>query len=1356
MVDVLQPSVVASAAAAAASTMIDPPTRIAAVHHHRPAFASADRSDFDTSASESESSSVHPPHHRAARSPLASGSIQTSVSSTLKHRRPRKGQFRPRSSPLDYEALERDQSPFRGFFVLFWMAMAWYTVTTFHHNMRVEGFPLRVHFLFYISHDGLVLALSDLVLIATCFLCVPLQWCVMSGALSIRSAYLVQHLWQAVWFGCVVGWVFVRNWPWVQAGFFCLHGIAMLMKQHSYTASNLELHYKKRQLEKCEAEIGKLKKVRDSDDPAPDDVIAGDAKLVSLTEEVEQLKSELVKKTVAFPANVTVANFLDYMLVPTLVYELEYPRTPKFRPMYFFEKALATMGTFLLLYITVEHYILPTLAITQQIDFMTSLMYLIIPFMVCYLLIFFIIFECICNAFAEITCFADREFYEDWWNSCTFDEYARKWNKPVHEFLLRHVYGDTIANLKFSKTNATLLTFFVSSLFHELVFVVTGKTVKMFVLYMFWLQMLQIPLIYVTRVPAIRKQKTLGNAFFWFGMFLLYPKDHSHRISKGSITVFAERETAEALFVVEKETWVELEEGIDHIMNRLEQGITHAKYMQLYTLIYNYCTSSRMGPTEPIGVSAGSANKGAHLMGSELYNQLKDYLRKHLNELLSKADDSIDGSLLVYYTKQWTRFTLASTLVHHIFKYLNRHWVKREIDEGHRSVYDINTLCLVSWKDVLFLSVQTNVMAAVLKLIQKQRDGETIEHSLVKSVVDSFVALGLDENDSTKPTLDIYKQFFELPFISATELYYTTESEKFISENSITDYMKKAEARLLEEENRVQLYLHPSTHKPLITTCETVLIKSHTPPIQEEFQSLLDQDQVDDLKRMYGLLSRVPEGLEKLRTTFEAHVRKQGLSAVEKVAESAANAEPAGEKGEDEEEEAPKKKPALKGKTGAAGGDKSDAVEPKVYVEALLAVHKKYHDLVQDAFRGEAGFVASLDKACREFINRNRVCKVGSSKSPELLARFCDSLLRKSSKVSDEKEIEEILNSVMTVFKYVEDKDVFQKFYSKMLAKRLVNGTSASDDAESSMISKLKEACGFEYTSKLQRMFTDMNLSKDLNNAFKETMLKNHDKDELLDFSILVLNTSCWPLQSTSTSFNMPEDLLKTYNRFSAFYQNKHSGRKLNWNWSLSKGELKANYCKASKTGYTYQVSTYQMGILLQFNTAVSNTWEDLLASTGLTPENLSSQMTTLVKSKILLCEGTQFAAGSKYDLNMDFKSKKVRIQLNQPAKSEVKAETEETHKTIEEDRKLLIQAAIVRIMKTRKAAKHQTLITEVISQLTARFKPKVTDIKKCIDILLEKEYLERKEGEKGMFLSRVFALYGTNRLSEDMYSYLA
>ena len=74
----------------------------------------------------------------------------------------------------------------------------------------------------------------------------------------------------------------------------------------------------------------------------------------------------------------------------------------------------------------------------------------------------------------------------------------------------------------------------------------------------------------------------------------------------------------------------------------------------------------------------------------------------------------------------------------------------------------------------------------------------------------------------------------------------------------------------------------------------------------------------------------------------------------------------------------------------------------------------------------------------------------------------------------------------MVIFKYIEDKDVFLKFYSKMLGKRLVTDSSASDEAESSMIGRLKQMCGFEYTTKLQRMFTDSGLSKEISENFRK------------------------------------------------------------------------------------------------------------------------------------------------------------------------------------------------------------------------------------------------------------------------------
>ncbi|CAF1429694.1 unnamed protein product, partial [Rotaria sordida] len=297
---------------------------------------------------------------------------------------------------------------------------------------------------------------------------------------------------------------------------------------------------------------------------------------------------------------------------------------------------------------------------------------------------------------------------------------------------------------------------------------------------------------------------------------------------------------------------------------------------------------------------------------------------------------------------------------------------------------------------------------------------------------------------------------------------------------------------------------------------------------------------------------------------------------------------------------------------------------------------------------------------------------------------------------------------------------------------------SASDDYEESMISKLKQACGFEYTSKLQRMFQDIGVSKTLIFEY-EKYCQNHHITDTVDFSVMVLSSNSWPF-SGSSNFIIPIELKSTFDSFTEFYTHRHNGRKLTWLHQHSKGELQTFFTSQK---YILQVSTYQMVILLLFNKVLTWTVERLQDETQIKSELLLQVLLGLLKSKLLICtdihedeldedfKDTDIKMNYSIRLATDFKSKKLRINLNVPLKSVEQKDIEGVHRTIDEDRKMVIQAAIVRIMKARQILKHALLMQEVIQQLSSRFRPKIPVIKKCIDILIEKEYLERQSNEK-------------------------
>lgn len=647
-------------------------------------------------------------------------------------------------------------------------------------------------------------------------------------------------------------------------------------------------------------------------------------------------------------------------------------------------------------------------------------------------------------------------------------------------------------------------------------------------------------------------------------------------------------------------------------------------------------------------------------LASNLHNKLKkvceDHTRTQLSMLESISFDQIP-SFLNLLNSIWHDHCKAFTLIINLFLKLDR----SSQDGG---LWD--TGIDIFRRIILTTSIKSATINGLLKLIEAERKGELVERSLLKPLIGMLSAV------------KIYNDF-EHELFQETEALYKIESRNKLDMMEVPDYLKFAEKRLDEEEKRANSYLESSTVRPMLTICEKKLIGDHLLSIASRgLNSMMVDNRVDDLQRLYRVFDRDTGGLNALKEELNRYVRSQGSAIV-------------------------------------VNPDKDMTM-----VVEMLEFKATVYSIWKSCFASQSSLHSTIQDALQYIIN------VRKNRPAELIAKYVDLLMKTGNKTVDDAALDKKLDEVMSIFRLIHGKDVFEKFYKQDLAKRLLHSRSASDDAEKAMLSKLKEECGGQFTQKLEGMFKDIELSREVMQQFKST---SSGSEADIEINVNVLTTGNWVIQPLLLT--LPDDLVKLQEDFKAFYFQKHNQRKLTFQHYNSSLLVIANYKKSNGNPrkHELQVSLAQGVILLMFNHIDTLTYSEIQAASNMDTLTMKRQLHSLCvnpKAKILIKEakGKEIKETDKFSWNAEFSYKLYKLKINQVQIKETVEENRETNEQIFQDRQLQIDAAIVRIMKSKKVLSHPELMAALFEQLKFPISPH--DLKKRIEHLIDRDFIER------------------------------
>lgn len=745
-----------------------------------------------------------------------------------------------------------------------------------------------------------------------------------------------------------------------------------------------------------------------------------------------------------------------------------------------------------------------------------------------------------------------------------------------------------------------------------------------------------------------------------------------------------------------------------------QEAVSRVEWHDLFWLVHSVCLWDDKGPPKVYGA---------------LREDILEFIKQAQERVLSHQEEQ---ALLKAYIAEWRKFFTQCNYLPMPFGQLETALQgKTSGPVSKKTTADesvVRKLMLDSWNQSIFSNIKQRLQDSAMKLVHAERTGEAFDSQLVIGVRESYVNL----SSNTEDKLQIYRDNFERAYIEATEAFYRVQAPNHLKENGVQAYMKYADVKLREEEQRAQKYLESCSGsvQNLTESCVAVLVTAFKDTILAECAEMIRQNETERLQLMFKLLDRVPDGIDPMLTCLETHIYQAG------IADMVASAEVI-------------------------------TADSEKYVEQLLELFKRFSLLVSQGFRDDPRFLTSRDKAYKRVVNDTSIFKLDlpttksgvsnkttpESKCPELLANYCDMLLRKTplSKRLTSDEVEAKLTDVLLVLKYVQNKDVFMRYHKAHLTRRLILDTSADSEKEENMVEWLREVgMPADFINKLSRMFQDIKVSEDLNNQFKEQQM-DRDTRTADSVSIKILNVGAWARTSERVPVTLPRELEDFIPEVEEFYKTKHSGRKLQWHHHMSNGTVTF----ANKTGkFDLEVTTFQMAVLFCWENRREDriSLENLRLATELSDGELRKTLWSLVafpklKRQVLVFdpsatkpaewdELTLFWINQEFALVKNGKAqKRGRINLIGRLQLSTEKSREEENQGIMQLRILRTQEAIIKILKMRKRISNAQLQTELVDILKNMFLPSKKLIKEQIEWLIEHKYMKRDEDNINLFI---------------------